>query len=127
MASRLGAAITARHYRQAGVRDLPSDQKSRGCRPRPVDPVRSTTGLRSPARGARHGPRPTDILRIAPRGPNWRERVIAIRQAKTGSLLVLPPLSEDLGSAKNRVWSCTIVFTPPVFIRPPTSTRWARR
>jgi len=91
------AAITARHYRQAGVRDVLTDDE--------ITRVLATAN-RSRAIGrrdfavlllaARYGMRPSDIRQLRLEDVHWREGVIAIRQAKTGGPLVLPLLPEVL-------------------------------
>jgi integrase len=91
------AAITARHYRQAGIRDVLTDEEITGVL---ATPNRSRAiGRRDFAvllLSARYGLRPSDIRQLRLDDVHWREGVIAIRQAKTGSPLVLPLLPEVL-------------------------------
>jgi len=89
------AAITARHYRQAGIRDVLTDEEITGVL---ATPNRSCAiGRRDFAvllLSARYGLRPSDIRQLRLDDVHWREGVIAIRQAKTGSPLGLPLLPE---------------------------------
>jgi integrase/recombinase XerD len=89
------AAIAARHYRQAAVRDVLSDDEITRL---------LATANRSNAIGrrdfavlllaARYGMRPSDIRQLRLEDVHWREGVIAIRQSKTGNPLVLPLLPD---------------------------------
>lgn len=89
------AVIAARHFHQAGLRDVLS-----------ADEIGHVLGTadRSSAIGrrdlavlllaARYGLRPSDIRHLRLDDVHWREGVIAIRQAKTGNPLVLPLLPD---------------------------------
>jgi integrase len=89
------AAIVARQYRQAGVRDVLREEEltqilsavDRGSR----------VGRRDYAvllLAARYGLRPSDIRQLRLEDVHWREGILTLRQAKTGRPLVLPLLSD---------------------------------
>jgi integrase len=93
------AAMSARGYRQARLRDVLDDEEieqiltavDQGC----------ATGRRDYAvllLAARYGLRPSDIRQLSLDDLRWREGIITIRQAKTGRPLVLP-LLPDVASA----------------------------
>jgi integrase/recombinase XerD len=89
------AAATVRQYRLAGIPDLLTDDEVAELL-QAVD--RSTAlGKRDYAvllLAARYGMRPGDIRQLSLDHINWRGRQIALPQAKTGRLLVLPVLPE---------------------------------
>jgi integrase len=96
------AAISARHVRQAKVRDVLSADE--------VDSILAAvdrscaTGRRDYAvllLAARYGMRPSDIRQLRLDDVHWRQGLITIRQAKTGrplSLPLLPDISEALST-----------------------------
>jgi integrase len=89
------AVIAARQYRQASLRDVLSADE--------IERILAATD-RSTAIGqrdfavlllaARYGLRPCDIRQLRLDDVHWREGILAIRQAKTGTPLVLPLLPE---------------------------------
>jgi integrase len=87
--------ITARQFRQAGLRAvLTSDEIDRILA---ATDRSHTIGRRDFAvllLAARYGLRPSDIRQLRLDDVHWREGVLAIRQAKTGILLMLPLLPE---------------------------------
>jgi integrase len=89
------AAATVRQYRLTGIPDLLTDEEVATLL-QAVD--RSTAvGKRDYAvlvLGARYGMRPGDIRQLSLDHIDWRGRQIALPQAKTGQLLVLPLLPE---------------------------------
>jgi integrase len=89
------AAITARQYRQAGVRDVLSEEEL--TRILSAVDRRSRVGRRDYAvllLAARYGLRPSDIRQLRLDDVDWRQGVLAIQQAKTGRPLVLPLLPD---------------------------------
>ncbi|MGH9253976.1 MAG: site-specific integrase [Vicinamibacterales bacterium] len=89
------AVITTRHFRQAGVRDVLSDDEM--TRVLATADRSNAIGRRDFAvllLAARYGMRPSDIRQLRLEDVHWREGVIAIRQAKTGNPLVLPLLPD---------------------------------
>jgi site-specific recombinase XerD len=89
------ATATVRQYRLAGIPDVLTDDEVAALL-QAVD--RSTAlGKRDYAvllLAARYGLRPGDIRQLSLDHINWRGRQIALPQAKTGRLLVLPVLPE---------------------------------
>jgi len=89
------AAVTGRHYPLAGIPDLLTDAEVAALL-QAVD--RSTAlGKRDYAillLAARYGMRPSDIRQLSLDHIDWRTQQIALPQAKTGQLLVLPLLPE---------------------------------
>jgi site-specific recombinase XerD len=89
------AVITGRHMRQAQVRDvLASEDVDRVLAA--VDRSRAV-GRRDYAvllLAIRYGMRPSDIRQLRLDDVRWRQRLITIRQAKTGRPLTLPLLPE---------------------------------
>src|SRR5207244_6191005 len=89
------AVIATRHFRQAGVRDVLSDDEIARLLAT-VDRSRAI-GRRDFAvllLAARYGMRPSDIRQLRLEDVHWREGVIALRQAKTGRPLILPLLPD---------------------------------
>jgi len=93
------AALSARHHRHTGLRDVLSDDEVTRLL---TTPDRSSvTGRRDYAvlvLAARYGLRPSDIRHLRLDDVQWRERVITLRQAKTGRPLVLPLLPDVLAA-----------------------------
>ena len=89
------AVITARQYRQAGVRDVLREEEL--ARVLSAVDRGSRIGRRDYAvllLAARYGLRPSDIRQLRLDDVHWRQGVLAIRQAKTGRPLVLPLLPD---------------------------------
>src|SRR5437667_3657526 len=89
------AVIATRHFRQAGVRDVLSDDEIARLLAT-VDRSRAI-GRRDFAvllLAARYGMRPSDIRQLRLEDVHWREGVISLRQSKTGNPLVLPLLPD---------------------------------
>ncbi len=89
------AAISARHHRHRGVRDVLSDDEL--ARLLAAVDRSSAIGRRDYAvlmLAARYGLRPSDIRQLRLEDIRWRQGLISIRQAKTGRPLVLPLLSD---------------------------------
>ena len=89
------AAVSARGFRQAHVRDVLSDEEIEQILAA-VDRC-SATGRRDYAvlmLAVRYGLRPSDIRQLSLDDLNWREGVITMQQVKTGRPLVLPLLPD---------------------------------
>lgn len=93
------AAMLARQYRQAGVRDVLREEEL--TRILSAADRSSRIGRRDYAvllLSARYGLRPSDIRQLRLEDVHWREKVLTIRQAKTGRPLVLPLLPDVMAA-----------------------------
>lgn len=93
------AAIVARQYRQAGVRDVLGEEEL--TRILSTADRGSRIGRRDYAvllLAARYGLRPSDIRQLCLEDVHWREGVLRIQQAKTGRPLVLPLLPDVMAA-----------------------------
>jgi integrase len=93
------AAIVARQYRQARVRDVLREEEL--TRILSVVDRSSRIGRRDYAvllLAARYGLRPSDIRQLRLDDVHWREALLTIRQAKTGRPLALPLLPDVMAA-----------------------------
>jgi integrase len=93
------ATLSARHHRHTGLRDVLSEDEL--TRLLTAVDRSSAIGRRDYAvliLAARYGMRPSDIRQLRLDDLQWRDGVIAIRQAKTGRPLVLPLLPDVRGA-----------------------------